>query len=157
MAVPKERQLLLQWPRPFDHALQPPAAQLKQMLLLGLPLLTLHFAALFFRLLPLFVARALKPLVHFPKREELFHSVRVRPGPVRIGRRVGNLVVIDQVGNGLVRPPLREFLDFVRRAAEASPIEQVGRRSEVPFLGRQWFQHTHNWTGPATRWLQKTF
>src|SRR5437667_4400085 len=51
--------------------------------------------------------------------------------------------MIHEVGYRQVRPHLDESLNFRGRPAESSPIQQMGRRVEIPFLRRQRLQHTN--------------
>ena len=157
MAVPEQRQFFLQRTGPFGHALQPPAAQFEQMLLLGLALFALHLAAFFLQFFLFVTARLFEFLVHSPQREKFFHPVRVRPRPFRIGRGVGDFVVIDEGGNRPVRPHLKESFNLRRRAAEPGAIEQMGRGRVAPFLGRQRVQHTIVQTVPVDKRLQRIF
>ena len=57
-------------------------------------------------------------------------GIGLRPG--RVGRAVGNPLVINEVGHRLRRPQRHQPLDFRRRPAEPRPVQQVRRRREIP-------------------------
>jgi len=90
MPVPEQNHFFLERARPFGHAVKPPAAQFHHVLALQPGLLLLQ--------LLLFLRRAM--LIDIA---DLSQPLRVGPGPGRIRRGIGNIFVIEQESNRLVR------------------------------------------------------
>ena len=119
MAVPEQHHFLLQRARPVQHAVQPPAAQFHQPLLLEAVFLLLKLTQ--------FLGRG-----GFPGLLVFSDLVRVGLGPSRIGDIVRNIVVINKVGDGRLRGQRRQLFDLIGRAAKPGPVQQMGRRIIIP-------------------------
>ena len=128
MAVPEQNHLLLKRPRPRRHAIEPPAAQFDDLLRLR-ALLGLLRQSLGFRRQALHGANA-------------FRAAQVGNRPDRIGRGIGNFFVIKQRGQRRVVAEVGQPGDFLRRAAEPGPVQQVRRRLVIPDILCQWLKHT---------------
>jgi len=82
MAVPEQHHFFLERPRPFGHAIEPPATQFHQAIRLEPLLLLLDF--------PAFLRRRLLDGI-----APIFISLRIGDCPDRVGGGVGYVLVIE--------------------------------------------------------------
>ena len=120
MTVPEERGLFHQRGRRVAHPVEPPHAQIQDLLAVC------PVELLFERLALLLVRARLDPLIVGESCR------RIREG--RRGEQVAILIRIQKRGHGLLRSESQETIDLGRGSAETSPVQQVCGRVAGPTL-----------------------
>ena len=122
MAVPEQHHFFLKRPRPFGHAIQPPAAQFHEALKLKPLLLLLTFAG----------APPASPFGPHPAGVDF-------PPDRGLPNRGGSWGRECSRSRATKKPPCPgragQLLDFGRRPAESSPVQQMRRRLIIPAVG----------------------
>ncbi len=132
VAVPEERQLLLERARPFGHPLQPPAPQFQHLPALLLLLFTHEFTRLLLQRHALLLRGSAHFLPDLTHLLALLDLVRIRFGPRRIRGVIGNRFIIHERSDGTLQPHLFQFFNFSRRPSEPGPVKQVCSGGEIP-------------------------
>src|SRR3954469_24444223 len=155
VAVPKEGELFLKGTRSPGHALQPPTAQIHDVLDLVADLLALGHADLFLQAFSILRRGSAGFLPQLAQLGEFAGKLGIRLGPFGGGGIVGDCLVIHESGDGFVGAQLEHLFNISGRAAETGAVEKVRRGGVVPFGCRERIQHTVNLTKRRAKELQE--